>query len=78
MGEYLALRDEVRRVLAHLYAAVDTDGDEGTRLRRDADEMVRRALKLVRRAPLRASERREILDLVSGIERLRAVLPLAA
>jgi hypothetical protein len=76
MGDYLTIRDEARRVLAHLYATVDGDGDASLPAR--ADEVLRHARRIVRRWPLDGAARGELLDLVGAIERVRAVLPLAA
>jgi len=76
MGHYLAIREHVRRTLAELHAGLDLNDE--VMLRRDADEALALARRILRRWPLMAMERRELNDLVAAIERIRAVLPLAA
>jgi hypothetical protein len=76
MDDYLTLRGELLRVLAHLHAAVD-GGDDG-RLRARAEEILLQAGRLSRRRLLEAATRRELSDLVGAIERVRAALPFAA
>ena len=76
MSEYLIIRDEAHRILAHLYASLDDDGD--ARLAAQASEVMRRVLRVLRRWPLDAAATLELADLLSAIERVRAALPLAA
>jgi hypothetical protein len=63
-------------VLAHLYASIDSDNDSSLSAR--ADEVMRRARRIVRRWPLDAAAKRKLAELVAAIERVRAALPLAA
>ena len=76
MSEYLIIRDEARRILAELYASIDDDGD--SRLAAQATEVMRRVLRVLRRWPLDKAATRELHELHSAIERVRAALPLAA
>jgi hypothetical protein len=76
MSEYLAIRDEARRVLAHLYASIDDDRDQ--RLAARAREIIQRARRVLRRAPLGEPAKRELDELVRAIDRVRAAMSLAA
>lgn len=67
---YVAMRDDVRCLLARLHATLDRGGDTAA-MARAHEPMLRQARALIGR--LDAGEREELAALVDGVARLRAI-----
>ena len=67
---YVAMRDEVRALLARLHATLDGGGDVAA-MARAHEPLLRQARALAGR--LATDEREELAALVAGVARLRAI-----